>query len=138
MGARTKARKRALDILFESEQRSLPPGSTLEDRRALGAPPVADYTVTLVEGVVESLAEIDAIIADHSDGWALDRMPAVDRNILRLGVYELRSMETVPRAVVLSEAVTLAGQLSTEDSAAFVNGVLASIAGVLSSEPRRI
>jgi N utilization substance protein B len=128
MGARSKARKRALDILFESELRGLPPGSTLQERRDAGPPPLADYTVGLVEGVVEFLPEIDATIAAYSDGWALERMPAVDRNILRLGVYELGHVDAVPRGVVLSEAVNLAAQLSTDDSAAFVNGVLARIA----------
>jgi N utilization substance protein B len=128
MGARSKARKRALDILFESELRGLPPGSTLQERRDAGTPPLADYTVGLVEGVVEFLPEIDATIAAYSDGWALERMPAVDRNILRLGVYELGHADAVPRGVVLSEAVNLAAQLSTDDSAAFVNGVLARIA----------
>jgi N utilization substance protein B len=128
MGARSKARKRALDILFESELRGLPPGATLQERRDAGTSPLADYTVGLVEGVVEFLPEIDATIAAYSDGWALERMPAVDRNILRLGVYELGHADAVPRGVVLSEAVNLAAQLSTDDSAAFVNGVLARIA----------
>jgi N utilization substance protein B len=128
MGARSKARKRALDILFESELRGLSPGATLSERRDAAVSQLADYTVTLVEGVVESLPEIDATIATYSDSWALDRMPAVDRNILRLGVYELVHATDVPQPVAISEAVTLAGQLSTDDSAAFVNGVLARIA----------
>lgn len=129
MGARTKARKRALDILFESELRGLAPGATLEERRADAAPPVPDYTVTLVEGVAEFADEIDATIAACSEGWLLERMPAVDRNLLRIGVFELRHVDSVPSGAVLSEAVRLAGQLSTDDSAAFVNGVLARIAG---------
>jgi N utilization substance protein B len=116
MGARSKARKRALDILFESELRGLAPGSTLQERRQSAAPPVAPYTVELVEGA-------------HADGWALDRMPAVDRNILRLAVYELTHVPSVPRPVVLNEAVAMAGELSTDASAAFVNGVLAAVAG---------
>jgi transcription antitermination protein NusB len=135
MGARSKARKRALDILFESELRGLPPGATLQERRDAGTPPLADYTVSLVEGVIEFLPEIDATIAEHSDGWALERMPAVDRNILRVGVYELGHSESVPRAVVLSEAVNLAAQLSTDDSAGFVNGVLARIADLAPQAP---
>ncbi|MBA2559108.1 MAG: transcription antitermination factor NusB [Propionibacteriales bacterium] len=134
MGARSKARKRALDILFESELRGLPAGATLQERRDAGTPPVADYTVTLVEGVAAYADDIDATISTYSDGWSLDRMPAVDRNVLRLGVYELRHEPSVPRAVVLSEAVTLAGQLSTDDSPTFVNGVLAKIAGVIAPE----
>jgi N utilization substance protein B len=132
MGARSKARKRALDILFESELRGLPSGATLAERRESAAPPVADYTVILVEGVIEFLPEIDATISAYSEGWTLDRMPAVDRNILRIGVYELEHVDSVPTGVVLSEAVTLAAELSTDDSAAFVNGVLAKIAAALS------
>jgi transcription antitermination protein NusB len=128
MGARSKARKRALDILFESELRGLPPGATLPDRQAAETPPVADYTVTLVEGVIELLPEIDATIAAYSNGWTLERMPAVDRNVLRIGVYELEHVDDVPPGVALSEAVTLAAELSTDDSASFVNGVLARIA----------
>ncbi len=134
MGARTKARKRALDILFESELRGLAPGATLQERRDAGAPPIADYTVSLVEGVIGHAEEVDATIAAHADGWALGRMPAVDRNILRLGVYELRYHAEVPHAVVINEAVTLAGELSTDDSPAFVNGVLATVAGAISLE----
>ncbi|MDX6318893.1 MAG: transcription antitermination protein NusB, partial [Nocardioidaceae bacterium] len=90
--------------------------------------PPADYTVTLIEGVIERLPEIDATIAAYSEGWALERMPAVDRNILRIGVYELEHVDSVPQGVVLSEAVSLASSLSTDESAAFVNGVLARIA----------
>jgi N utilization substance protein B len=134
MGARTKARKRALDILFESELRGLPSGGTLGDRRESADPPISDYTVTLVEGVSSHAAEIDETIASYSSGWSIDRMPAVDRNILRIGVYELRHEADVPRSVVLSEAVSLARELSTDDSPSFVNGVLAKIAGVIAEE----
>jgi transcription antitermination protein NusB len=136
MGARSKARKRALDILFESELRGLPPGATLPERQAAETPPVADYTVTLIEGVIERLPEIDATIAAYSDGWALERMPAVDRNILRIGVYELEHVDSVPQGVVLSEAVSLASSLSTDESAAFVNGGLARIAEAAPREPQ--
>ena len=129
MGARTKARKRALDILFESELRGRPPAETLDERRADASPPVADYTVSLVQGVAEHASDIDATIAAYSEGWALERMPAVDRNLLRIGVFELRHDELVPAGAVISEAVGLAAQLSTDDSASFVNGVLAKIAG---------
>jgi N utilization substance protein B len=134
MGARTKARKRALDILFESELRGLPSGGTLTERREAATPPISDYTVTLVEGVAANADEIDQAISTYASGWTLDRMPAVDRNILRIGVYELRHQAAVPRAVVLSEAVSLARELSTDDSPAFVNGVLAKIAGLIPEE----
>lgn len=128
MGARTKARKRALDILFESELRGLPLGATLETRRAEPERPLNDYTVRLVEGIAERQAEVDAVIERHATDWTLYRMPAVDRNLLRIGVYELRYVDEVPTAVALAEAVTLARELSTEESPGFVNGVLASIA----------
>ncbi len=128
MGARSKARKRALDILFESEQRGLPPGATLETRRTVPERPLNDYTVRLVEGIAERQAEVDAAIERHATDWTLPRMPAVDRNVLRIGVYELRYVDEVPTAVALAEAVALARELSTEESPGFVNGVLASIA----------
>ena len=131
MGARSKARRRALDILFESELRGLPTGGTLADRQAAGHPPISDYTAALVEGVAAHADEIDDAISTHSTGWTLDRMPAVDRNILRIGVYELRYEDAVPNAVALNEAVTLARELSTDDSGSFVNGVLAAIAGLV-------
>jgi transcription antitermination protein NusB len=134
MGARTKARKRALDILFESEMRGLPSGGTLGERRETADPPISEYTVRLVEGVSAHAHEIDDAIATYASGWTLDRMPAVDRNILRIGVYELRHEAEVPRSVVLSEAVSLARELSTDDSPSFVNGVLAKIAGVIAEE----
>ena len=137
MGARSKARRRALDILFESELRGLPTGGTLADRQAAGHPPFNDYTVALVSGVADHAAAIDEAIAKHAVGWTLDRMPAVDRNLLRIGVYELRYEPEVPLAVVLSEAVALARELSTDDSATFVNGVLAAIAGAAGAAGER-
>jgi N utilization substance protein B len=133
MAARTKARKRALDVLFECEARGLPFGATLDQRRAEAArdprsPAVAPYTEELVLGVAEHQAELDALLAELSHGWDLDRMPAVDRNLLRIGAYELLYGDGVPAAVVVSEAVSLATDLSTEGSPAFVNGVLSRIA----------
>jgi N utilization substance protein B len=129
MGARSKARRRALDILFESELRGLPTGATLVDRQARDDRPVNDYTVSLVRGVADHAVEIDGAIAEHAAGWTLDRMPAVDRNLLRIGVYELRYSPDVPTEVILSEAAAIARELSTDDSASYVNGVLAAIAG---------
>jgi N utilization substance protein B len=136
MGARSKARKRALDILFESELQGLPMGATLLDRQANNDRPLNDYTVRLVEGVAEHRGEIDEVIVTHSTGWPLERMPAVDRNVLRIGVFELRYVDNLPVAVALSEAVSLARELSTDDSPAFVNGVLASIAAAETALPR--
>jgi transcription antitermination protein NusB len=126
MSARSKARKRALDILFESEMRGLPVGATLEERRA-GEEPLNPYTVQLVEGVASEAESIDAVIAERSQGWSLARMPAVDRNLLRIGVYEVLYNDDVPDEVAISEAVRLARELSTEDSPAFVNGLLAAV-----------
>ncbi len=132
MGARTKARKRALDILFESEQRGLPVAETLADRRQSAETPLNPYTVTLVEGVDGHREEIDEAITAYSSGWPLNRMPAVDRTIIRIGVFELRHVAEVPQAVALSEAVSMARELSTDESPAFVNGVLAKISGAAS------
>ena|SRR5215469_1696185 len=124
MPARSKARKRALDILFEAEARSEPVLGLLAERRAAADPPVPEYAAELVRGVHEHAALIDDLLTTHSQGWALERMPAVDRNILRIGVYELLWQNQVPDAVAISEAVTLAADLSTDDSPAFVNGLL--------------
>ena len=130
MGARSKARRRALDILFESELRGLPTGGTLADRLAREDRPLNDYTVALVLGVTEHADEIDEVISQRAAGWTLDRMPAVDRNLLRIAVYELLYERDTPNEVVLSEAVEIARELSTDDSPSFVNGVLSAIAGV--------
>ena len=127
MRARTKARKRALDVLFECDLRSSDALETLAQRLAQAEPPVPEYTVTLVEGVVAHRDRIDELIETHSVGWSLDRMPFVDRNLLRIGAFELLWVDETPDGVVLSEAVNLAQQLSTDDSAAFVNGVLAKL-----------
>jgi N utilization substance protein B len=128
MSARTKARKRALDVLYESELRadsSL--GSTLAGRIDDAEPPLNPYTVQLVEGVVQHREEIDRLLAEHAVGWTLDRMPAIDRNLLRLAVFEICYLDDVPDPVAVSEAVTLATSLSTEQSPTFVNGLLARI-----------
>jgi N utilization substance protein B len=127
MSARSKARKRALDVLFESEVRGLPVGGTLADRVADNDPPVNEFTVALVEGVAKHIEVIDDLLETHSVGWSLDRMPAVDRNILRIGTYELLFDDQVPDVVAVSEAVSLARDLSTDESPAFVNGLLARL-----------
>jgi transcription antitermination protein NusB len=127
MSARSKARKRALDVLYESEVRGLPVGGTLADRVADNDPPVNEFTVALVEGVARHIDMIDELLETHSVGWSLDRMPAVDRNILRIGSYELLFDDQVPDVVAVSEAVALARDLSTDESPAFVNGLLARL-----------
>jgi N utilization substance protein B len=127
MSARSKARKRALDVLYESEVRGLPVGGTLADRVADNDPPVNEFTVALVEGVSKHIDAIDDLLSTHSVGWTLDRMPAVDRNVLRIGAYELLFDDQVPDVVAVSEAVALARDLSTDESPTFVNGLLARL-----------
>jgi transcription antitermination protein NusB len=124
MAARSKARKRALDILFEAEIRGEPVLELLAERAAAGDPPVSEYAAELVRGVQAHAEQIDALLDEHAQGWTLERMPAVDRNILRIGAYELLWSADIPDAVAISEAVALAGELSTDDSSSFVNGLL--------------
>jgi N utilization substance protein B len=125
--SRSKARKRALDILFEAELRGADPVATLEERAAAADPPVREYTAKLVRGVAAHASEIDArISACLAPGWTLPRMPRVDRNALRIAVFEIGYGE-VPDAVAISEAVRLVSELSTDDSPSFVNGVLSAV-----------
>jgi N utilization substance protein B len=128
MSARGKARKRALDVLFEAELRETPLLELLAERITLGDPPVPDYAAELVRGVSVHMTRIDELLAEYAEGWTLERMPAVDRNILRIGVYELLWADDVPDGVAISEAVLLARDLSTDGSPAFINGLLARIA----------
>jgi N utilization substance protein B len=127
MTARSKARKRAVDLLYESDLRGTDPVGTVAERVALADPPINDYTVVLVEGIGGVREQIDRILSQYAEGWALSRMPDVDRAILRLGVYELLWRDDVPDAVVIDEAVELAKSLSTDESPRFVNGVLARV-----------
>jgi len=127
VSARSKARKRALDVLYEAELRGTSALVTLAERLEQAEPPVAEYTVDLVEGVTSHQERIDELLSTYSVGWTLDRMPTVDRNLLRLGAFELLWQDDVPDAVAISEAVALARQLSTDDSPSFVNGLLARI-----------
>jgi len=124
VGARSKARKRALDLLFEADQRGSDAMALLRERLPAAQPPIPEYTVTLVEGVCANVERIDELLSTYSQGWTIDRMPAVDRQVLRIGVFELLWNADVPDAVVLDEAVELAKALSTDDSPSFVNGLL--------------
>jgi N utilization substance protein B len=128
VAARSKARKRALDVLFEADQRGTDPQATLQQWVSRADPPVPDYAQTLVTGVAENTTRIDELLSACSDGWTVDRMPPVDRVVLRLGVYELLWRDDIPTAVAIDEAVELAKSLSTDDSPAFVNGLLARLA----------
>ncbi len=130
MGARSKARKRALDVLFEADQRGLNVTQALEARIADPgvATPLPEYAIQLVAGVVEHWHEIEAAMTAHSEGWTIARMPAVDRAALRLATWEILFNDDVPAAVAIDQAVDLVTDLSTDESPGFVNGVLGAIA----------
>jgi N utilization substance protein B len=127
VSARSKARKRAVDVLYEAGQRDSPPVETLKARLTLADPPVPEYAVTLVEGVAAHQERIDALLTEYAEDWTLARMPPVDLAVLRIGVFELLWCDDVPDAVVLSEAVELVTSLSTDESPRFVNGLLGRI-----------
>jgi transcription antitermination protein NusB len=132
VATRSKARRRALEILFEADLKSTSPKKVLAERIARAQqmtpqdndPHIGEYAIELVNGVMEHLDRIDTLISTYSIGWTLERMPAVDRNVLRLGLFELLWGEDVPEVVAIDEAVSLAQQLSTEESPQFVNGLL--------------
>ena len=127
MTARGKARKKALDVLYEADLRRVPAVEVLDAKVETAEAPLNPYTSELVWGVVEHATRIDDLLATYSLGWTIDRMPAVDRNILRIGAYELLWRDDVPDAVAISEAVELARSLSTDESPSFVNGLLARL-----------
>jgi N utilization substance protein B len=132
MSARSKARKRALDVLYEADIRSIPAADVLsatQSRRSdEGQAALNEYVAQLVEGVLSHQAYIDELLGSYSMGWSLERMPAVDRAILRIGSYELLWRDDVPDAVAIAEAVQLAQDLSTDESSSFVNGLLGRLA----------
>ena len=134
MSARSKARKRALDILYEADMRELAPLDVLAtqtERRATdGEPELNSYVADLVEGVIANQERIDELLSTYSMGWSLERMPAVDRSLLRLSAYEVLYRNDIPDTVAMSEAVALAQDLSTDESAGFVNGLLARLSEV--------
>jgi transcription antitermination protein NusB len=124
VGERRRARERAVELTYEAEQKGLRPAGVLDE---LPLRP-AEYAVELVTGLDRDLSRVDDLIGSHASGWALERMPVVDRSILRIATHELLARPEVPVAVVIDEAVELAKEYSTEDSPRFVNGVLAAIA----------
>ena len=130
MAARTKARKRAVDILFEADLRGTDPVSTAADRHADPDHPVQPYALTLIEGVATHRDRIDELLTTYAEGWTLARMPGVDRAIIRTALYELLWVDDVPDAVVIDEAVELAKSLSTDDSPKFINGLLGRLVKV--------
>ncbi len=125
MSARSKARKRALDLLYASEMRNRSTDDALAEQSDAGQ--VNEYTVELVRGVTEHRARLDEVISTYAQGWTLDRMPALDRNVLRMATFEVLYVDDVPDAVAVSEALILVRDLSTDESPAFVNGVLGNI-----------
>jgi len=129
VGARTKARKRALDVLFEADQRGLEPVTLLAQRIAEPGTEAAlpQYSVDIVEGVLAHRERIDEVLATYAHGWTIDRMPAVDRALLRIGTWEILFNDEVPDIVAVDEAVDLARSLSTDESPAFVNGLLGRV-----------
>ena len=131
MPARRKARKRALDVLYEADLRDLAPSGVLESylqRIEKPRPDHLDYAIGLVEGVAKHLDRIDELIASYAEGWTIDRMPIVDRNLARIAVYELLYEPDIDDPVAITEAVELAKQMSTDDSPRFLNGILGRIA----------
>ena len=129
--SRRKSRRRALDVLYSADLRDIPARTVLSDTLARMGQEVPDhmaYAVEIVEGVESNADRIDELISSYAEGWTLDRMPVVDRNLLRIAVYEMLHRDDIDDPVAISEAVQLAGELSTDDSPRFVNGLLGRIA----------
>ena len=137
MSARSKARKQALDILFESDIRGSVALGILVSRDVVeegpDARPIREYTREIISGVSEHRRKIDELIATYAQGWDMDRLPAVDRSILRIGIYEIIWASQLPDAVAIDEALTLAKELSTDESAGYIHGVLGKIASIKES-----
>jgi N utilization substance protein B len=137
VSARSKARKQALDLLYESDIRGTDLLVLLQSREVVeegpDARPIREYTRSLVEGIYEHKRKIDELISTYAQGWDMDRLPAVDRNILRLGIYEVLWIENLDDGIVIDEALSLAKDLSTDDSAGFIHGVLGRISSIKGS-----
>ena len=137
MSARSKARKAALDLLYEADIRGTSAVETLNLRDVVeegpDARPIREYTRELVNGVGDNFRKIDELITTYAQGWDMDRLPAVDRNILRLGIYEILWSESTPDGVAIDEALTLAKELSTDESAGYIHGVLGRISSIKES-----
>lgn len=127
MSTRSKARKAALDLLYESDIRKARAGDLMQSRITELEYVIRDFTKELVEGVESNRRKIDELIATYSQGWDMDRMPVIDRNILRLAIYEILWSTNVPQAVAINEALELAQTLSTDESSKYINGVLSKV-----------
>jgi N utilization substance protein B len=140
MSARSKARKQALDILYESDIRSADAAAILESRDVVeegpDARPIREFTRELIGGVVAHKRKIDELIATYAQGWDMDRLAAVDRNILRLGIYEIVWNDDLADGIAIDEAISLAKDLSTDDSATFIHGLLGKISSIKESIAR--
>ena len=140
MSARSKARKQALDLLYESDIRSsdLLALLALRDIEDEGpdARPIREYTKLLIEGIHTHKRKIDELITTYAQGWDMDRLPTVDRNILRLGIYEIVYNDDLADGIAIDEAITLAKDLSTDDSATFIHGLLGKISSIKESVAR--
>lgn len=137
MSARSKARKQALDLLYESDIRGSNLAQTLAARdiaeAGTDARPIREYARELVNGIAENRRKIDELITTYAQGWDMDRLPAVDRNILRLGIYEILWLKDLPTSIAIDEALTLAKELSSDDSSKYIHGVLGRIASLKDS-----
>jgi N utilization substance protein B len=140
VSARSKARKQALDILYESDIRSSDALAILESRdiaeEGPDARPIREYTRELITGVTANIRKVDELIATYAQGWDMDRLAAVDRNILRLGIFEIIWSDELADGIAIDEAITLAKDLSTEDSATFIHGLLGKISSIKESVAR--
>ena len=137
MSARSKARKQSLDLLYEGDIRGQAPADLLAVRDVTeegpDARPIREYTKDLISGIAENRRKIDELISTYAQGWDMDRLPAVDRNILRIGIYEILWYKDLDDAVAIDEALNLAKELSTDDSATYIHGVLGRIASIKES-----
>lgn len=140
MSARSKARKQALDILYEADIRSADALAILESRSVVeegpDARPIRDFARQLISGVTENQRKIDELIVTYAQGWDMDRLAAVDRNILRIGIYEIVWSDDLADPIAIDEALTLAQELSTDGSSTFIHGLLSKIASIKESIAR--
>ena len=139
MSARSKARKQALDLLYEADIRGGSALELLQSRDVIEegpeARPIRDFTKELISGIAENTRKIDELITTYAQGWDMDRLPAVDRNILRLAIYEIVWSTDLADGIAIDEALTLAKELSTDESAGYIHGVLGKISSIKESIP---
>ena len=137
MSARSKARKQTLDLLYEADIRGASAADLLALRDVVeegpDARPIRDFTKTLIAGITDNNRKIDELIATYAQGWDMDRLPAVDRNILRLGIYEIVWSADLDDGIAIDEALTLAKELPTDESASYIHGVLGRVSSIKES-----